>query len=156
MSMLSHLLGTDYKAPAVSKPRNAFLQTLEDPMFGQDALAKMTESTVQGALPAFMRDMGATKEDNIRRGISTGDLGTSFENDLTSAFHRNISNSVAGQAGQMFGQRNSMLMSGYEDDLNREQAAQNDASQRKSGFMSGLFGLGGSMLGARRSQPSGY
>jgi hypothetical protein len=134
MSWLSHALGTDYKAPAQSQPLNQFLASLQNPNFGQDQLAETTRATVADALPDFLKNMEGTKEDNIRRGISTGDLGTSFEGDLTSAFQRNISNSVASQAAGMFGQRNNLLYQGYNDQLDREQAAQNDAAQRKSGL----------------------
>lgn len=147
MSWLSSFLGTDYKAPAQSAPLNSFMSQLSDPNYGQQQLQTMTNATVQNALPSFMQNMQGTKEDAIRRGISTGDLGTSFENDLTSAFQRNIANSVAGQAGNMFNNRNQMLMTGSEDALDREQAAQNSAQQRKGGLINSLIGMGGMALG---------
>lgn len=147
MSMLSHLLGLDYQAPAQSKPLNSLLSQLQDPNYGQDQLAKTTQATVQNALPGFMQNMQGLKESEIQRGISTGDLGTSFEGDLTSAFQRNIASSVAGQAANMFNQRNQMLMGGEQDQLDREQAAQNNASQRKGGLLSGLLGAAGMALG---------
>ena len=145
--MLSHFLGLDYQAPAQSKPLNSFLQSLQDPNFGMDQLQKTAAATVQNALPSYLQNLQSTKEDAIRRGISTGDLGTSFEGDLTSAFQRNIANSVAGQAANMFQSRNSMLMGGYEDQLDREQAAENGAQQRKSGLISSLLGGAGQVAG---------
>lgn len=98
-------------------------------------------------MPDFLKNLGGLKEDNIRRGISTGDLGTSFENDLTSAFQRNIANAAAGQSASMFNNRTNTLFGGLNDSLDREQGAQNDAAQRKSGFIGGLMKLGGTALG---------
>jgi hypothetical protein len=150
VSILSHFLGLDYKAPvqAGSMFKNPLAAQLEDPNFGQDQLAKTTQATVQNALPSFLQNLQGTKEDNIRRGISTGDLGSSFEGDLTSAFQRNIANSVAGQAANMFGQRTNLLYGAQEDALDREQAAQNNAGQRKSSFLNGLISTIGSVVGA--------
>lgn len=143
MSWLSSALGLDYKAPAQSAPLNSFLSSLQNPNYGQDQLNAMTTAAMQNAMPGFMQQMQGTRENEIARGISTGDLGTSFEGDLTSAFQRNIANSVASQAGNMFNARNSMLMGGYEDQLDREQAAQNNAAQRKNGFLNSLIGNAG-------------
>lgn len=149
MSWLSKALGLDYKAPAQSAPLNQFMGQLQDPSFGQDAITKMTQSAMGNAMPGFMQQMQGQKEDSIRRGISTGDLGTSFEGDLTSAFQRNIANSVAGQAGTMFNNRNNLLYQGTNDQLDREQAAQNGAQQRKSGLINSLISGAGMALGGR-------
>lgn len=138
MSWFSKALGLDYKAPAQSQPLNSFLSTLQNPNWGQSQVEDMTRSTIANALPSFLSNLQGTKEDNIRRGISTGDLGSSFEGDLTSAFQRNIANSVAGQSANLFQQRNSLLYGGLNDQLDREQAAQNDAAKRRSGFVNGL------------------
>lgn len=150
MSWFSKFLGLDYKAPvqAGSMFKNPLITQLEDPNYGQDQLAKSTAATVQGALPSFMQNLQGTKEDNIRRGISTGDLGSSFEGDLTSAFQRNIANSVAGQAADMFSNRTSLLYGAQQDALDREQAAQNNAQQRKGSFLNGLISTIGSVVGA--------
>lgn len=150
MSWLSSLLGTDYHAPVQAGQmfKNPMLAQLDDPNYGQAQLTQYATSAVNQALPSYLQNMQGTKEDNIRRGISTGDLGTSFENDLTSAFQKNIANSVAGQATNLFGQRNAMLFQGQEDAMDREQAARNNASQRKGSLISGLLGAGGMALGA--------
>lgn len=112
---------------------------MQDPNYGQQQLQDTTRATVQSALPDFLTNLGGLKEQNIRRGISTGDLGTSFENDLTSAFQRNIANSVAGQSMNLFNNRNGLLFQGLNDSLDREQSAQNDAARRRSGFIGGLM-----------------
>lgn len=147
MSFLSKTLGLDYTAPARNKGRDALLASIASPGYGQQQLEETTRATVAGALPDFLSNLGGLKEQNIRRGISTGDLGTSFENDLTSAFQRNIANSVASQQASLLSDRTHSLLGAYGDDLDREQAAQNDANQRKSGFIGGLMKLGGTALG---------
>lgn len=149
MSIFSHFLGLDAKAPARSAPLDALLKQLQDPSYGQDELQKTTQATVQNALPDFMRNLQGTREDSIRRGISTGDLGSSFEGDLTSAFQRNIANSVAAQSASMMGQWNNLLFGGLSDDVDREQGAQNAAGQRKSSFLNGLISTVGSVIGAK-------
>jgi hypothetical protein len=118
-----------------------------DPNYGQQQLKDQTTAAVQNALPSFLQNMQGTKEDNIRRGISTGDLGTSFENDLTSAFQRNIANSVAGQESGLLQSRTGSLLGAYNDDLDREQAARNNASGARSGFIGGLIKTGGYLAG---------
>ena len=45
---------------------------LRDPSFGQQSVADSTRAAVQGALPDFLSNLGGLKEQNIRRGISTG------------------------------------------------------------------------------------
>lgn len=63
---------------------------------------------LEGAMPQFRNDLQLTRENAVRRGVSTGDLGTSYEGDLSSAFHRNLSNALAG-----------LSSSGYENSRNR-------------------------------------
>lgn len=152
MSWVSKFLGLDYKAPvqAAGMFKNPLLAQLEDPNYGQDQVAKTTAATVQGALPGFLQNLQGTREDNIRRGISTGDLGSSFEGDLTSAFQRNIANSVASQSASMFSDRTNLLYGAQQDALDREQAAQNGAQERKSSFLGGLMKTVGSIFGGGR------
>lgn len=149
MSMLSSFLGLD-RDDGIDDETNArygsAMRQSQDPNAGMDQISKMTQAAMSSAMPSFLKQMQLTKEDGIRRGISTGDLGTSTEGDLASAFDRNMSNSVAGMAGDMykFNQGNYLdLLTGKMD---REQGAANDAAQRKSGFMGGLFKLGAAAL----------
>jgi len=145
LSWLSKTLGLDYQGPASDPRYDDLLRQLRDPSFGQQSVADSTRAAVQGALPDFLSNLGGLKEQNIRRGISTGDLGTSFENDLTSAFQRNIANSVAGQSANMFNNRTGLLFQGLNDSLDRKQGAINDASQRRSGFLNGLMQTAGTI-----------
>lgn len=59
-------------------------------------------------LPKLRSSLQLSREDAIRRGISTGDLGTSNEGDITTAWGQNISNTLGG-----------MAMQGYENNRNR-------------------------------------
>jgi hypothetical protein len=109
----------------------------------QDAIDQYTSSAIGNAMPSFQKELQLTREDGVRRGISTGDLGTSFEGDLASAFQRNTANAVAGQATQLYesGQnRYADLLSGKLD----RQTAQENMNRKKKG---GLFGGIGSVLG---------
>lgn len=110
----------------------------------QDAITKYTQAAMAAAMPSFQSQLQLTREDGVRRGISTGDLGTSNEGDLASAFQRNITNSVASHATDTYEQgqtRYADLLSGRMD---RTTADENYGRQRKAG----LLGAAGSALGA--------
>jgi len=99
-----------------AQSRNGLLDILnQDP-------SKTLGAYVQSAMPDFNKALQGVRENSIARGISTGDLGTSYEGNLASAFQRNI----AGEAGQLYGQR----LSGYEElygqDQNASQQSQNE------------------------------
>lgn len=63
---------------------------------------------VSGQMPQLFKALQGTKENAIARGVSTGDLGTSYEGDVFSAFQRNLANVLGG-----------MAMQGYENSRNR-------------------------------------
>ena len=83
--------------------------------------SKTLGAYVQSAMPDFNKALQGVRENSIARGISTGDLGTSYEGDLASAFQRNI----AGQAANLYGQRLSGYEGLYGQDQNASQQAQN-------------------------------
>jgi hypothetical protein len=115
----------------------------------QDAITKYTQSAIADAMPSFRNNLQLTREDGIRRGISTGDLGTSNEGDLASAFQRNISNAVAGKTADMYEHsrdRYADLLSGRMD---RTTANQNYQSQRKSGLLGAIGSAAGAYFGGR-------
>ena len=88
-----------------AQSRNGLLDILnQDP-------SKTLGAYVQSAMPDFNKALQGVRENSIARGISTGDLGTSYEGDLASAFQRNIASQAAGlygtrlgAAGQLYGQ----------------------------------------------------
>jgi hypothetical protein len=96
--------------------RNRFLDLLNG---GQDALNTSVRSAVSAAMPSLNTALQGSKEDAIRRGISTGDLGTSNEGDLYSAFQKHITDSVGQQALGLYNTQLGTAGQLYENDTNR-------------------------------------
>lgn len=135
-----------------TEDRNRFLTAFNG---GQDALESSTKAATANALPGFMQNLQGSREAAIRRGASNGDLQTSYEGDLTSAFQRNVSNAVAGQAQNMYntklnaagslaGQSGNTYLSLLAGNADREQ----DSSNNKWNFAAGLAGAAGQAAGA--------
>jgi len=133
--------------------RNRFVDLLNR---GQDALNTSARAAVDAALPGFQREIQSIREDAIRRGVSTGDLGTSYEGDAASAFQRNVSNAIAGQAMNLYGSRlraaghlASETGQTYLDLLNGrmgiEQAAKNQRRGDLESFFTGVMSLFGGL-----------
>ena len=134
--------------------RNQFLSMLNG---GGDYL----KSLVSQAMPEFNSRLNGVRENAIARGISTGDLGTSYEGDLASAFQKNIANQAAGLYTTQLGAAQNL----YGQDISREQANQGSyldlltgrlsfeeskkqaAKDRKASLTSGLLGAAGSAAG---------
>lgn len=138
-----------------TQDRNQYLDILGG---GQDALNTSVKSAVSAAMPQFNQEMQTTRENAVRRGISTGDLGTSYEGDLASAFQRNISeaagqqalglfNSRLGAAGNMYGNDQSTYLSMLRGNQDYQMAAQNAKRQRSAGLFGGLGALAGGIFG---------
>lgn len=72
---------------------------------GQEALNQYAQSAMSAAMPSFMGQLQGVRESAQRRGISTGDLGTSYEGDLASAFQQNIADAIAQQSMNLYGQQ---------------------------------------------------
>jgi hypothetical protein len=106
-------------------------------------------SFLANAMPQFRSQLQLTREDAVRRGVGTGDLGTSNEGDLTSAFQRNIANSLA-----------SLSASGYEHSRDRilellggkTSMDQADAASH-SNMWGSIFGTGIGALGMLFGKP---
>src|SRR5690606_7051910 len=100
-----------------------------------------------------------------RRGIGTGDLGTTYEGNLASAFQQNIADAVAQQALGLYGQRLGAagnllgLESGREVEsrntyldiignmVEGDRANKANKQAMIGGALGGLFNLGGMALG---------
>lgn len=99
MSWLSKALGFDAKRErrqAAEGTLDAAMQRYQDPNAGMDQLRTAVSSLYSSALPQFNAQLQGVRENAIRRGISTGDLGTRYEGDLASAFQQNLTNAVNG------------------------------------------------------------
>ncbi len=122
------------------------------------AINRWTTGAVQNAMPSFYASLQGIRESAVRRGISTGDLGTSNEGDLASAFQRNISSAVAQQATGIYGQQRNQyldLLSGQRD---TDIAQQNAQRRRKAGLWGGIGSVVGGaparVLKTIRAQPA--
>lgn len=140
-----------------TQDRNRYLQALGG---GQDALDTYARSAVSSALPQFQGQLQGLRESAARRGISGGDLSTSYEGDLASAFDRNLTNAIAGQSMNLYGQQ----LAGYGNLANNSSntyldllSGNRDAGIAEQNNRNSLWGsvigaagtLGGAYLGRR-------
>lgn len=117
---------------------------------------------VNSALPQFNKELADLQGNEIRRGMSTGDMGTAYEGSLASAFQRNIAGEAAGLYGQqlqgygnLYGtdtsasqqdeNRYTQMLSGEQDYETQQQQLK---AQQKNALLGGIGGLLGSALGA--------
>lgn len=125
---------------------------------GQDALNTSIESAMSAAMPEFRKAMQGVQETEISRGVGLGGLGTSYEGDLESAFHKNIANAAGSQALNLYNTRLGSSQEGYESGENRylsvlsgnrdyETDLENANRKRKSGLFGALGGLAGGAIG---------
>lgn len=125
---------------------------------GQSALDTYAQGAMSSAMPGLNAELQKQAESNIRSGTSTGDLGTSFEGDLYSAFQRNMSNAIAGQSMNLYNTNvgaNEGLYntdtSNYMDAMyaNRDfaQGQENARKKRNAGLWGGVLGAVGAIGG---------
>lgn len=137
--------------------RNRYLDTLSG---GQDALNTSTKAAISAGMPQLNQELQSQRESNVRRGVSTGDLGTSFEGDITSAFQKHIADSTAAQAlglfntqAQGYGNLYNSDTGNYLDLLQGGADRAQAKSNQKTSFWNSLIGagaqLGGAYLGNR-------
>lgn len=175
MSWLSHALGTDrtphtsvdpaLKAAATTAgtnataDRNRYLDILNG---GQSALDTSISSAVNSAMPSFNKNLEGVRESAVRRGISTGDLGTSYEGDLASAFQKNIANAAGSQAMNLFNTESGAAGNLYGSEQNQylgllsgQQQYEENQQNAKKAKSSALFGGLGSLIGGGIGGPTG-
>ena len=159
MSWVSKALGNDGRrekretakwAPYGGTPQVQLQNALASEAQGggwQDAFNQSAGAYLSRVTPQFRKDLQLTREDNQRRGISTGDLGTSYEGDLASAFQQNVSDTLGG-----------MAMNAYENNRNRylalltgkiagDQAYKTDQQNQLAGIFSGAMKAGAAYFG---------
>lgn len=126
---------------AGNDPNDQFRKAILDEQQGggwQDAFKTTAGAAYDAALPQLRNSLQMTREDGIRRGISTGDLGTSNEGDVTAAWGKQLATTLAGTAMQGYqDQRNRYLdlLTGQIDRTNSQKNAQ-------SNFYSNIIGGG--------------
>lgn len=112
----------------------------------EDAFNKTAGATIQNALPGLRNDIQMTRENAIRRGVSTGDYGTSAEGDVTSAWQRNLSNALAGQAENAYENNQSRYLDLLVGGMDRQTAQENARKKRGGNLWGGLGAVGGFIL----------
>lgn len=106
-SMIYDELGTErsrgggYDA-AAGESRKRYTDLIEG---GQGAFEESARAAVDAAMPSFRSELQGVRESANRRGVGVGDLGTSYEGDLASAFDRNMKNAISSQALGVYGTR---------------------------------------------------
>lgn len=124
----------------------------ETPEAAQDYLMQTLRAYESEGMPKFQGALQDIRENAVRRGITGGDLGTSYEGDLASAFQQNIMDVGGRYAYDAYqGSRNRYLdlLTGGADRETGRRNAQRDMWGNIIG--SGLGALG-TYLGSRGSQ----
>lgn len=103
--------------------RNQYLDLLNN---GQQAFNESARAAVEAAMPSFNSQLNGIRESAIRRGVQNGELGTSYEGDLASAFDKNLTNAISGQALNLYGTR----LSGYGGLMRQDYGAEEDSTNR--------------------------
>src|SRR5882672_3340509 len=144
-----------------STSRNRFSDVLGE---GQGALETSVKSAMSAAMPDFRKAMEGVQESEVNRGIGLGDeksgggLGTSYEGDLMSAFHRNIANGAGQQALGLYGTRvgGASALYGLDTEaamfsrnryMNMLGGAASNARRRSAGLFGTLGAVAGGIIG---------
>lgn len=132
---------------------------------GQEAYTTATRGLVEASLPSFYEGLQDVREGAVRRGMTTGDLGTTYEGNLASAFQKNISNAAAQNAMGLYNTRLGAYGGLYGQDVGRadesrnryldllasardfRQGQINAQRRRRSGLGGALGGLAGGLIG---------
>lgn len=128
-----------------TQDRNRYLDALNG---GQEAVNTSTKAAVDSALPSFMQNLQSTRESAIRRGASNGDLETSNEGDLTSAFQRNIAAGAGAQATSIYGQKTAGLGALANGSSNNYLDLLSGGADREQAGKNNTNNLWGSVIGA--------
>lgn len=158
MSWLSKAMGIDSKRNKLNDARRGLDQELDYERSGggfQQAFDDTAGAFLSSAMPQFRNDLQLTREDGQRRGIGTGDLGTSFEGDLTSAFQRNLSNTLGGLASSGYENRRNRILDIISGKVGSAQDELDSTQNLWGGIGGGLLSLGGSYLGGRGGSRGG-
>src|SRR5689334_19134938 len=101
-------MGIDSKRERLNQARGGLDTELDYERRGggfTDAFNQTAGAYLNNALPGLRSQLQTTREDEQRRGIGTGDLGTSYEGDIMSAFQRNLAGALGGLASQGYENR---------------------------------------------------
>lgn len=116
------------------------VRAYQDPTQGMDQLTRLIQSQMSRALPQFQGQLQGVREHAISRGLSTGDLGTSYEGDLASAFQQNLADSIAGQTFQLYGQNRNTYLDMLTGQMDRDTENRNAGKNRGAGLLGAAIG----------------
>jgi len=140
---------------------------------GDESLNEWTRAAISSGMPAFEQALQGVRETAISRGVGLGELGTSYEGDLASAFERNIANAVSSQAMNLYNTRSAGRSELYQTDVDRAEgsrgrylglltgerdydiARENMRRQRRGGLFGGIGSLIGGVGGFLVGGPAG-
>jgi hypothetical protein len=97
----------------------------ETPEAAQNYLLKTLRSYESQGMPQFQSGLQDIRENAVRRGITGGDLGTSYEGDLASAFQRNLMDVGGRYAFDAYQQSRGRRLDLLTSQLDRETARKN-------------------------------
>jgi len=155
---------------ATAESRNRYEDLLGG---GQEELDRYIKSAVSAGMPELNRNLQGAREGAISRGVGLGELGTSYEGDVYSAFQRNIANSAGSQAMNLYNTRAAGYGNLHESDVGVGEgsrsryldilAGQRDAdiakanAKKKRGSLLGTLagGIGGFLLGGPAGASAG-
>jgi len=145
-------MGMDSRRRASQGVVGQMQQASKDELSGtgwQDAFNKTAGAQLAGALPGLRSQLQTTREDAIRRGVSGGDLGTSYEGDIMSAFSRNTANAFASQAADMYNQSRNRYLGLLGGQLDYASSQENANRNFWSSLIGGGLQGGAQVLGAK-------
>ena len=148
--MLSKLMGLDAPRRTAQQALGQMDTAAQDELSGtgwQQAFNQTAGAELAGALPQLRNQLQLSREDAIRRGVSGGDLATSTEGDITSAWQKNIANSFAGQAANMYNQSRSRYLDLLSGKLGYASAQETSAKNFWGGLAGAGLQAGGMILG---------
>lgn len=118
---------------------------------GRKALGESMRGLESDMMPEFQRELQGIRESNRRRGISNGELATSYEGDAASAFQRNIANALARGSMEV---ENTALDRLY-GEKDRALAERNAKRAGRGNLLSSLAGAVGTGVGAYYGRKAG-
>lgn len=120
----------------------------ESPDQADSYIARVLQSTESAAMPQFEARLQDIREGAIRRGVSNGDLATSYEGDLASAFQRNITNTAGSLALTEYENSRNRMLDLLTGERDYDTMLENLKRKRRAGLFGGLGALAGAAVGS--------
>jgi len=122
------------------------VRAYQDPTQGMDQLSTLIRSQMDGAMPQLHGALQGVRENAIARGMSTGDLGTSMEGDVVSAFQRNLATAIAPQVFGLYQNNRNTFLDMLSGQMDRDDTNRNAKKNREAALWGAGIDAAGSML----------